>query len=101
MFLGFFYSKLSIYKKKYYIFTSRILKQEKMEQPVTTKPKKSFGGNFALIMNTSRLGAKTKAERQMAKKELKAYLKGARFFRTFPRGINNLPYRHDVPVVWN
>ena len=72
-----------------------------METPMTTKPKKSFGGNFALIMTHTGLGEQGKAEKQFAKKELKAYLKGARFFRTFPRGINNLPYHHDVPVVWN
>jgi hypothetical protein len=72
-----------------------------METEITTKPRKSFGGNFELIMNHTRLGEKSKAARQMAKKELKAYLKGASIFKTFPRGLNNVPYHHDVPVVWN
>lgn len=71
-----------------------------MEAEITTKPRKSFGGNFKLLMTHTGLSEKQKAEKQFVKKELKAYLKGASIFRTFPRGIVNLPYHHDVPVVW-
>jgi len=62
---------------------------------------RQFGGDFKLILNKICLtdNPKLKTDRMNAKKELKAYLKGKKFYRTFPEGNAGQAQIHSVRVI--